>query len=63
VNDPTKDFVHDGTTYATGATGEPYTDDDIGTRPGLMTRIKEAVPGTREHKQKAQQEDGLAVYM
>lgn len=44
-----------------GATDESH---DAGSdRPGLMTRVKEAVPGTREHQQKKEREDGLAVYM
>jgi hypothetical protein len=32
-------------------------------KPGLATRIKEALPGTHEHKEKEAREGDLAVYM
>jgi hypothetical protein len=32
-------------------------------KPGLASRIKEAIPGTHEHKEKAEREGDTAVYM
>ncbi|WIA31520.1 hypothetical protein OEZ86_002412 [Tetradesmus obliquus] len=53
--DDKKDLLHDGTTYAHGASHE--------SKPGLATRIKEVLPGTHEHKEKEAREGDLAVYM
>lgn len=49
--------------FVPGASGDSYLDDDADVRPGLVTRIKEATPGTREHKQKIEHEGDTAVYM
>jgi hypothetical protein len=53
--DPNKELLHDGSTYAHGGSHD--------SKPGLVTRIKEALPGTHEHKEKEQREGDLAVYM
>lgn len=63
VSDPPKDYLHDGSTYASGASNQSYSDVGSDERPGLMTRVKETIPGTHEHQQKKEHDGNLAVYM
>lgn len=60
-SDPARTAMHDGSMYAQGATGEPY-EAGTGHKPSVGQRIKEALPGTKEHKAKKESEDNLAVY-